>query len=160
MNAPAIHQNFLAAMNGLRAGYPSYKPHPKEWESLLRVWFERLKNYHQRVLNAAVWQAHKAFPEWFPTLGQFESVCSNLAKTSLGKDPVPPSRQLPRTTQGREAYLLEAESPCEKLARLWELEDAGRVGPVPQEEGAKRFRELTAAMEKHAAWAEQRRKAT
>lgn len=159
MSSMTANQNFAAALGALKAGYPSHKPHPKEWESTLRVWFDRLKNYPPRVINAAVWRAQKSHPEWFPTLGQFDSVCSELAKTSLAQEPNSRAGYLPRTTQGREAYLLEAGSPFEQLARLWELEDSARPNrATPPEEGTVRFKQFWATWDKHAAWAAERKK--
>lgn len=160
MNAPARNRDseFAAAMGTLKAAYTGYRPEPEEWRAMLRVWSERLSRYPVQAVNRAVWRATKSYPDRFPTLGQLEAIVVSIAKTL--SDNGEPRKYLPVTNQGREAYLLEADSPCEQLARLWELEDAGRKGPVPQEEGARRLAQILSVMDKHTVWAKAKKVAT
>jgi hypothetical protein len=110
----------------------------------------------EAVLSAIRRSANAGEAQWPPTAPQLRSV-------ALGEEKSLKARRsergvaglLPRTTQGREAYVLAADSPFERLARFWETEsDELGLAPgatTPKELGAMRWKEFWKTWEKHGA---------
>lgn len=146
-------QNFKQAMDFLRASYPSSRIEDDSWRVTLRVYWEQLSDLPWPVVSQAVRKAPKEFTEWFPSAGQLRQVCEPIAKSwkhREEREALGPERQIPTTRYGQEAYLLEADSPAEKIARYWEAENqhwAKHPEARTEDVGKKRFQQIRKILE-------------
>lgn len=104
------------ALAYLRAGYTGgAAPTDRDLEAFRRLWRERFGHHPPEVFARATRRAHRAHPDWFPTIGQLQAIFDAEAKVGKPGRRAPPERQLASETPA-----LDEASPWERLARQFE----------------------------------------
>jgi hypothetical protein len=122
------------------------------------AYFRHLRDCSLESVKIALRKASGDGRQFLPTAPEIREIALIEEKAAYARrnDPprIEPARQLgaarwvsvPKTVEGQKAYITEAPSRFEKLARIWECESVRRgdhpTGEIPRDDGMKRMQQV------------------
>lgn len=149
--------DFMRRMSTLRICYPKkYWEKSKQFDEFgmtCRVWYHKVAiRFDQEAINKAFEDLYVAELGRFPNLSDFLAAAKNhqgRARLTTNKQPyrpedAPSEEIVPEDTNGREEWILSAESKGEALRRKWvcETKDSDPSEATPPQLIKKRLQEL------------------